>query len=806
TASNPTQVAAYLNKIKETEAMPFNALWRKELLHLSGGINAGEPVVFRQYVDGFKSVAEDVFLGGKVETISKQTLNVELINVKDQVNKGLDLITFFGHSGPGTIDIDIGYVSDPTLGYNNAGKYPGFLINGCNAGRFYDNRVTFGEDWMLTTNKGAKSFIAHSSFGFTTSLKQYSDIFYAVAYGDSSFIGRGIGEIQKEVARRYLAATGANIGTITQAQQMVLLGDPAVPLFGARKPDYEINNGSVSIVSLDGKPVTAQSSSFAVEMNVRNFGRALSTPLKIRLTRRLSDNSIKTYDSTFSAVLYNGTFQFIIKNGRNPNEFGNNSFEVRLDPDQAIGELNEANNIATINFFIPLKGTKNLFPAAYSIVNKTAVDLVFQNTDILAGPRSFLLEMDTASTFDSPYLKRQVLTQKVLATLAVNLLSTDSMVYYWRTKFEKPFAGESNEWATSSFIYIKNGGEGWAQSQFPQLAEATVEGLVKDPQIKRLKFIETLSTVELRTFGSASTTPFTQVSLKINQEEFNVATQNVQCRNNTLNLIAFDKNSTSPYVGVPTSFFDRRSCGRAPKVINSFTTSELETGTGIDLAQYVANIAANDSVVIFSIGDVGYASWSAGVKSLLGQFGVGINQMNGVQPGEPFVIFGKKGASSGSAKIFRPTQTPVNQQEVFVSKTITGRFSDGSVISSIIGPAQQWSQLVTRFTEVTPNDTVSIDITGISLNGSETILKTKLKGDQSLADIDAVRYPFLKLTLRLRDPVDRTAAQWKKWIVTYTPMAEGLLTFAPPATTQRVQEGEPWRVQYGFTNISSRSF
>ena len=300
TASTAVQVSAYLNKVKETEALPFNELWRKNLLHLSGGIKAGEPEIFRQYVDGFKATAESFYLGGKTETISKQTLNVERINVKDQVNKGLDLITFFGHSGPGTIDIDIGYVSDPTLGYNNAGKYPGFLINGCNAGRFFDNRVTFGEDWILAPNKGAKAFIAHSYFGFSNTLKQYSDIFYSVAFGDSTFIKKGIGEVQKEVGRRYLAMEGSSLISITQVQQMMLLGDPAVPLFGARKPDYEINNGSVSIVSLDGKSVTAQSDSFAIDIRVRNFGRAQPGPVKIKVVRTLSDNSTIEYNSLFS--------------------------------------------------------------------------------------------------------------------------------------------------------------------------------------------------------------------------------------------------------------------------------------------------------------------------------------------------------------------------------------------------------------------------------------------------------------------------------------------------------------------------
>ena len=46
TASTADQVAGYLNKIKETEAAPFDALWRKNLLHLSGGIHEGEPARF----------------------------------------------------------------------------------------------------------------------------------------------------------------------------------------------------------------------------------------------------------------------------------------------------------------------------------------------------------------------------------------------------------------------------------------------------------------------------------------------------------------------------------------------------------------------------------------------------------------------------------------------------------------------------------------------------------------------------------------------------------------------------------------
>ncbi len=805
TASTPSQVAAYLNKVKEAEALPFNEMWRKDLLHLSGGINPGEPAVFRSIVDGFKAIAEDFYLGGKAETISKQTLNVELINVKDQVNKGLNLITFFGHSGPGTIDIDIGYVSDPTLGYQNAGKYPGFLINGCNAGRFFDNRVTFGEDWMLTPSKGAKAFIAHSSFGFVNALREYSNLFYSVAYGDSTYIHKGIGEVQKETARRYLTAFGNGTLAVTQVQQMVLLGDPAVQLFGANKPDYEVSSGAVSIVSLDGTAVTAQTDSFAVEIRVRNFGRAHPEPLHIRVERRLSDNSTITYDSVYAPVMYTETLRLIIRKENSGNEFGNNVFTVTLDPDLDQAELKEDNNVSAVNYFIPVNGSKNLFPPPFAIVPTTNINLVFQHTDLTSETRSFKVEVDTAATFDSPYLNRKTVSGKGLAKLPLTLLPNDSLVYYWRTQLENPLPGESTEWTASSFAFINNSSEGWAQLEFPQFLDNDTTGVKWNRVVRRLEFIGTVSTVDIETFGSANPNSPSGVSLKINQEEFNVASQGQPCRNNTLNFLAFDKNSTAPYVGIPFSFFDPRTCGRAPEMINSFTVAEMELATN-GLAQWIANISPSDSVLIFSIGDAGYASWSSGLKLQLEQVGVSTFQLDVLEAGEPFVLFGKKGTVGGSAKLYRPSGSPGNAQGLTVNATVTGRYSSGLVSSDPIGPAQQWGVLTTQVHGGAAADVVKIDIIGIDLSGQETLVRQVSPGGQSVSDIDASVYPYLLLVLHVKDSIDLTPAQLRKWMVTFTPTAEGVLVYDGSTETELLEEGDNWQSPFGFTNISTRQF
>ncbi|MFM8914260.1 MAG: C25 family cysteine peptidase, partial [Flammeovirgaceae bacterium] len=623
-AINSLQVANYLNKVKELESAQIAAAWKKNGLHLSGGIQSFELPLFKSYVDGFKQIAQANFWGASVATISKRDPNpVQLINVADQVNRGVNLITFFGHSSPGTIDIDIGFASDPVLGYNNPGKYPVFLINGCNAGAFFLNGTLFGEDWILSSNKGARNFIAHSSFGFPNTLRAYSELFYQVGFADSVFIQRGIGEVQQEVAKRYLNLYGNSLVHVTQIQQMMMLGDPAVKLFGTSKPDFLLDNNSVTLQSLDGKPVTALSNSFALRIVVKNTGATTPKKMPVRVLRTFSDNSSVTYDSVFTSTVLQDTLLFKIR--RDARGGGQNIFTISIDQANTIAETNKLNNSTVFAVLIPSNATKNLLPDAFSIVNSTAPNLLFQSTNLLGDKRDFQIQVDTAASFNSPWLKSQVVNAKVLAKTSVNLLSRDSTTYYWRTRLDKPSASESSEWNTTSFTYINNGPEGWGQFQFPQLLDNSVEGILKDAQERKLKYLETVIPVAVTTYGS-NFIPSTATSVKINNIEYNLGTQGQPCRTNTINIIAFDKSTGVPYAGVPFNFQDPRTCGREPQVINSFALSEMESSVGDDLIAAISNLNQSDSVVVFSIGNPSYSSWSANLKSKFTELGIGVAQ------------------------------------------------------------------------------------------------------------------------------------------------------------------------------------
>lgn len=63
-AGNPQDVFNYLNKVKEYESLPADALWRKNLLHLSGGETLGEAVLLRGLMDNYRDLASSQARGG----------------------------------------------------------------------------------------------------------------------------------------------------------------------------------------------------------------------------------------------------------------------------------------------------------------------------------------------------------------------------------------------------------------------------------------------------------------------------------------------------------------------------------------------------------------------------------------------------------------------------------------------------------------------------------------------------------------------------------------------------------------------
>lgn len=346
-ARHPQQVLDYLRKVKQQEDTTEPALWRKNILHLSGGRSAFELRLFRDYTNDFGAVAEKSYAGARVTTLSKQTDNaVETLPVAPLINEGFGLITLFGHSSLDVADIDIGFVSNDRLGYRNKGRYPCMLVNGCAAGNFFFGRPTFGSDWILTPERGAIAFIAHTHNGLPSTLKAYTDTFYALLT-DSNFVAQPIAVLQRETIRRFLK-TNSSVYAITTAQQMTLQGDPAVRIFPFANPDFAFEPNTLALHDAKGNAFTTASDTIQVSAVVINYGRVSNKPLPIRIRHYAADGRLVQEKRIVQpAPAYADTLYWTLPHDRTT--AGETYIDVTLDPDNQLTEGNETNNQAGIS-------------------------------------------------------------------------------------------------------------------------------------------------------------------------------------------------------------------------------------------------------------------------------------------------------------------------------------------------------------------------------------------------------------------------------------------------------------------------
>jgi hypothetical protein len=399
-AKNAQELEIYLNKAVEKDELGLSEPWQKELIHLGGGVSEFELDRYFSFLNGFKAIAESDFLGGNVTTYRKRSNNVvEVIDITGDLNEGRSLVTFFGHGSPTILDIDIGFASDPTINYQNKGKYPIMLFNGCDYGSAFGTNYTQGEDWVMTADKGASGILANSSIGVDVFLRRYSEQFYLEAFADSAKIFRTVGEIKRTAEGNFVNRYGLNPLNYSHMEQMILLGDPATRLFPADKPDYYLEESEARIGTFENEPITTLTDSLKLTFVLRNIGITSSDSIHYKVSRQLADGTVINYpEIQIPATKRLDTLFFTIPNVE-VNSAGENFFELIVNSKQEVEEMSLTNNQIRISQFISLSGTLHLSPKAYAIENSTNAELIGQipGKNELKGLSSFNLILQQAS-------------------------------------------------------------------------------------------------------------------------------------------------------------------------------------------------------------------------------------------------------------------------------------------------------------------------------------------------------------------------------------------------------------------------
>ncbi|WP_176723336.1 putative type IX secretion system sortase PorU2 [Roseivirga misakiensis] len=819
---NPQNVAFYLDKVKEKEATIKDSPWTKNFIQLSGGLSTDELNRFRSFIESFGEVVSADYLGADVTNISKQNNNaVQNFNISDQINRGTGFVTFFGHSSSTFTDIDIGNVTDPNNGYNNNGRYPVFLVNGCRGGEiFFFN--SFGENWLAAEGRGAVNFISHSDVGIPNVLEEYTENFYR-AMSDTLFMTESVGVIQQRVIAEQISGFLPDEADFATAEQTVLQGDPALKIFGHDKVDYIVREEDIFRQPINDEPITSATQFFNLGVIVNNAGRTTTDPISVSVRRTLSDGTILDLPEIEVPPVRNRDTVFYQISNQGLDVFGENKFEVFLDASNSVDEGSEINNSAEISFFFTSSGTFNSAPGNFATLNTNSTQLVVQSSDLKVNDKTYIVEIDTVNTFDSPWKQTTTLAGKGLATWDVDLLPAtvnDTIRYYWRSIFEEDLLADPQPWANSTFTYLANGGEGWAQTTFDQFEQLSLSSVSKNEENDSWVFAGTATEIDVVTYGAdhpLGGNPF-DMTIEIDGRSMFSTGSNRSCSPNAMLAIAFDKDSGRPYLIVRTpgqefDILDPLSCGVTPQVINRFTNNTLTnintSGDDRLLRQYVNGVDEGDFVLFFSLGTVIY-DWDNETRDDFGRIGVGQNDIPS-NAGEPLIIFGEKGRAQGTAQVIRGVPAGASDNasdtEISFSTSISASTDSGSVFSPVIGPVSQWGLLTKSIIEE-PEDDVTFEVRGRQLDGTEVTLFTLNDiNELDLSSVDPAVYPFVRLFVNMVDRTSATPAQLDQWSVSYTGVPEGVISLQNDENQNiELQEGEPFTANFRFTNISAYDF
>ncbi len=842
-STTPDQVVAYRDKIMAMESQPFDQLWRKRAIHLSGGRDEGQIAAFRSYMATFAQTYKGPYVGGLVNAYSKTTTNsVEVFNLSKEVNAGTSMITFFGHSAPNVTDIDIGYVSSELYDYNNTNKYPIILLNGCSSGNMFGS-YTFGEDWINTANKGAIAFIGNSGDGFTNSLYDYCSLWYDVNFADSTYLNRPIGNVQSEVFKRFKTLMGSSINNlvdttiyIAQMQQSNLQGDPAFVLFKPNKPDYKTSDEQLFIRSADGRPVTAVSDSFLLGIVIQNLG--LTNPairLPIKVVRTFPDGTSITYAPKSVPEISNiDTVYFSIPTG-GVNSFGNNSLTVTLNYNNSILEINSNNNTGTINLFLQQSGVSCLYPKEFSIVSVKTISLIAQSTDLLTKAKEYYFEIDTAWTFTSSIKQTQVISATSLPTWNdINLLqglpsNADSTVFYWRVRYKDLATGVDTLYGTSSFIYIPNSPDGWAQAQFPQfLKNHDSPSLKRDTLQRKWRFGQENLTIDVTTYGNVPPDyDYKKVRLYLNGAPYITGDFEFHGGQGIL-AVAFDKSNLDSYTKFGDIFSYSRYvptyiCGQN-SAINRFVAggfigdtinNNATKNAYLQFSAYLDSIKSQDYVLLFSVGNAAYSKWSSTTKNKL--ISQGATKLQHLTDNDPYILLYQKNVGVIAEIVADTSIDNYLKAPLTLQKTVSIKYDQGAITSTKIGPSSSWKQLFRKVEIDNPaNDQWNFDLLGYDLKNNETVIKpafVPVNGMDLSTEIDSTKFSYIALRANLKDSdaTTMTPPQLKHWIVTSNNnIPEGTIIVDNSddkySVTKSVFEGDKVSVTYSFKNISNKPF
>jgi len=785
-AVSPAEVQVYLEKIKQYEAAQRDTvntidrkLWMKKVIHLAGENDASIAYLVDSFQTKYSKIISDTLLGANVLTYSKK-INPEgyaeaLLDFTNEYNNGSALVEYLGHSSSTSIDFNL----DNPANYNNQGKYPVFIVNGCLAGNIFDydiNRLndksTLAEKFILEPQRGAIGYLSSSNYAVLNYSNMFTRQFYLSM--SSKDYGQGLGNIVKDGITNVINYTGPiDFYARMHAEQFTFNGDPALKLNAFPLPDFAIDSTQITVAP---GHLTVASDSFTVKVKIHNLGRATNDSVHFYLVRQFTDGSSDTAAYIKLAAIKNTDSVSIKLPVVINRDKGTTTITAIIDNDNLIPEISEKNNIASVKVNIYGPEPLPVYPFNYSIVNTGSIDL--SASAPYDSSTQYIVEVDTTALFNSPLkISRSQISKGGLIKFAGIPLSLNNTVYYWRVSEDSA----EKHWNGFSFIYRQDGNTGFEQAHFYQHTQSLLSGVDLDSSSRDFKFSPTNSNLFIQhSIYPTSGNQDAQFSIALSGSTITWSA----CIGSSVIFNIFDPTTLKPILNATLPYSAAYICDPMRRYNFEYST---QSATGRKNAMDFLDKYVSDGyyVVVRKVYDLGNTDWAptvwAGDTALYGHNnslyhrlkdqGLAIDSFT--YPRTFIFMFKKNDAAH---------YTPVSYlskglyDRITTSQNISVFDTTATVTSPLFGPGKAWNKVKWNG-EAENNNITSLDIITIDKNGKDSVWSTisTTQHELDISSINAKDYPFIKLYMHTKDPVTVKPYQLQNWSVEYEPAAEGAM-------------------------------
>jgi hypothetical protein len=792
-ATNDIDVRNYLYKLKSYNNLP-DSLWRKKILQISGGKYLQENESIANYQNQFYSFAKGEKFGASLSTIKKNINDIITENQTDRViketNQGIGLLSYFGHGATTGTEISFGDVTT----YNNKNRTPIYLVNGCSTGDVFSSANSLAEQFILQKDYGGVAWMGTTSEGTENNLARATKLFYQNWFQDFYGLPIALG-FQKGLKGSYLPNDQINLAHI---RQYIFIGDPTLKFYSPSKPDYNVKD---SYLSPSNTNQNSSLTSLSLKLKIENIGKAVPDSVSIKITRTLSDNSIIQIPIFKIKPVYNTDTISIILSNEGLVTSGNNKITAFIDPDNKVNELNENNNIATLNIFLPGNGINLLYPINKGIISKSTVSLQAEPDNLYTSNAEYLFELDTINTFNSSFIKRSgIIAAGLLPKWEPLITFENGKVYYWRAKLNLP-DDKGGAWSTASFTYVPNVTDGVSISHRSQIENLTLNNVLFDSNLGNFTFSPKLFFTNIQTRGDDRTNADDK-RIRANIEDA-ISFNNVEFTGIT--MVTYNNKVFNGIFSYPSTF----NSTNGPFPINGYTGQfywDINDPVQVDsMVSYINQIPKDFYVLGMNGRNIILNQLPVYAKNALKS--IGLNKYDLVNAGEPYMFWGTKGSNPGSADEFTAdytSSTPARSQLIKFNKSYTYSVDNGSITSEKIGPAKNWNSGLFDYNKGN-GETIKYSIIGVNSAGQESTLIPDFVSNQvDLSNINATNYPYLKIKTNIVNQKNQTIPTLKYWRFVYQPVTE--LTFNPEFKdifkSLTVQEGDSTHWEIGISNLS----